>query len=68
VQLTVDGQCLLFGQPERPAVCVSLRPSEEMCGANDGEAMQRLTYLEKLTRPDSSPADPSLPQISELGS
>ena len=51
VQLTADHRCRLFGKPERPAVCVTLRPSEEMCGAHAEEAMQRLTALETLTRP-----------------
>jgi hypothetical protein len=30
VQLSDDGLCALFGRPERPAVCSSLRPSLEM--------------------------------------
>lgn len=51
VQLTADGRCLLFGLAERPAVCVSLRPNEEMCGTADEEAFARLTQLENLTRP-----------------
>lgn len=50
-QLTADNRCALFGLPERPAVCVSLRPSEEMCGASDQEAMARLTLLERVTSP-----------------
>jgi len=51
VQLTEDNRCLLFGKPERPAVCVSLRPSEEMCGRNNQEALARLARLELLTLP-----------------
>lgn len=51
VQLTEDNRCGLFGRPERPAVCVSLRPGEEMCGKADEEAFARLTRLENLTRP-----------------
>ncbi|MGH9943271.1 MAG: YkgJ family cysteine cluster protein [Pyrinomonadaceae bacterium] len=51
VQLTDDDRCLLFGRPERPAVCASLRPSEEMCGGSAGEASARLTRLERLTAP-----------------
>lgn len=50
VQLTPDLRCALFGKPERPAVCSSLRPSEEMCGADRGEALARLARLERLTR------------------
>src|SRR5215210_2105952 len=49
VQLSDDNRCSLFGKSERPAVCVSLRPSEEMCGNSNQEAMERLTKLERLT-------------------
>jgi len=51
VQLTDDFRCALFGRPERPAFCASLRPTEEMCGANRGEALARLAHLELLTTP-----------------
>jgi hypothetical protein len=49
-QLTPENQCRLFGQPERPAVCVSLRPSPDMCGANRDEALATLRHLEQQTR------------------
>ena len=49
VQLTSDNRCKLFGKPERPAVCVSLRPSEEMCGFSAQEAFVWLTLLERAT-------------------
>ena len=51
VQLTDDNRCRLFGRPERPAVCVSLRASAEMCGASATEALIYLTELERLTAP-----------------
>ncbi|MFN0123276.1 MAG: YkgJ family cysteine cluster protein [Blastocatellia bacterium] len=51
VQLTADNRCLLYGHPDRPPVCVTLRPHADMCGANDAEAMRILTQLEQLTRP-----------------
>ncbi len=51
VQLRPDLHCALFGQPERPAVCVSLRPTEEMCGANREAALAHLAGLELATRP-----------------
>ena len=51
VQLTDDNLCKLFGLPERPAVCVRLRPSAEMCGETREEAMVYLTNLEILTLP-----------------
>ena len=51
VQLTEDNRCKLFDQPERPTFCVSLRPSEDMCGGSAEEALQQLYRLEALTRP-----------------
>lgn len=53
VQLTDDERCLLFGSPERPAVCLSLRPSADMCGTSKQEAMTYLIRLEEMTRPAS---------------
>jgi Fe-S-cluster containining protein len=50
-QLTADNRCAVFGLPERPAVCVGLRPSPEMCGAGAAEAMANLMRLELETRP-----------------
>ncbi|HEV7489249.1 MAG TPA: YkgJ family cysteine cluster protein [Rhodanobacteraceae bacterium] len=50
-QLTADYRCAIFGQPERPEVCVRLRPSLAMCGHNRDEAMASLTMLERATRP-----------------
>ena len=55
-QLTPDNRCALFGRPERPAVCASLRPSAEMCGSCDQEAMIRLTLLELATAPYAPPS------------
>jgi hypothetical protein len=43
-------RCRLFGQPERPAVCGSLQPSAEMCGASRDQAMAWLSALEQATR------------------
>lgn len=51
VQLTADFRCALFGKPERPAVCVSLRPSESMCGADRAVALAFLARLEAATAP-----------------
>ena len=51
VQLLPDYRCALFGKPERPAVCLSLRPTEEMCGATREAALAHLTRLERATRP-----------------
>jgi hypothetical protein len=51
VQLLPDYRCALFGQPERPAVCASLRPSETMCHTTRDEALKYLHGLELATRP-----------------
>jgi uncharacterized protein len=54
IQLTTDNKCRIFGQPERPAVCSSLRPSEEMCGRTNEEAFHNLIAFEQATRPNHS--------------
>lgn len=51
VQLDAELRCRLFGDPRRPAVCASLRPSEEMCGRSRDEALAILVRLEEMTRP-----------------
>jgi hypothetical protein len=51
IQLTADNRCTLFGLPERPAVCLGLMPSPEMCGSSDQEAFRYLAQLEVLTQP-----------------
>jgi hypothetical protein len=51
VQLSADNRCMLFGRPERPAVCVSLRPTAEMCGTTNEEVFIFLTTLEHATQP-----------------
>ncbi|PKM87310.1 MAG: zinc/iron-chelating domain-containing protein [Firmicutes bacterium HGW-Firmicutes-12] len=53
LQLNNDNKCLLYGKPERPAVCLGLKPSADMCGRNYKEAMANLEYLEKATEPDN---------------
>ena len=49
VQLSVDNLCLLFGQPERPAVCSAFGADVQVCGSSTGEALQLLTWLEQAT-------------------
>lgn len=49
--LAADLRCLLFGDPRRPLVCRSLRPSPGMCGASAAEAFANLRRLETLTAP-----------------
>jgi Fe-S-cluster containining protein len=57
VQLTADNRCRLYGHPDRPAVCVRLRPSEEMCGQTAEEALAWLNELESLTCPAPGPTN-----------
>jgi hypothetical protein len=49
VQLDPDNGCMIFGRPDRPAVCASLTPSREMCGDTRAQAMRFLSTLERLT-------------------
>jgi hypothetical protein len=49
VQLSAQNQCLLFGSPERPAVCSAFNADEQVCGKTDTEALQLLTWLEQAT-------------------
>lgn len=49
VQLDAENRCRIFGKPERPAVCGSLRASHDMCGFDSKHAMFYLTQLEQAT-------------------
>lgn len=51
VQLDDALRCRLFGQPQRPACCSGLQPSQEMCGTDRAAALLWLTQLEQATRP-----------------
>jgi hypothetical protein len=51
VQLDDDNRCLLFGKPERPAVCTRLRPMPEMCGDSAQAAIIYLAELEIASAP-----------------
>jgi uncharacterized protein len=51
VQLLPDMRCALFGKPERPLVCVSIRPVDTMCLSNREEALNALNALELATAP-----------------
>ncbi len=50
-QLDEGNRCRLFGRPERPAFCASLRPEPEMCGNSREEALATLAALEVATQP-----------------
>lgn len=50
IHLTADMHCAIFDRDDRPAVCNSLRPTREMCGANARDAYVTLARLERMTR------------------
>jgi hypothetical protein len=64
VQLTPDNRCRLYGRPERPAVCVRLRPDEEMCGQTTEQALAWLYELERATCPIADQQDDSEPGVA----
>ncbi|MEF3274577.1 MAG: YkgJ family cysteine cluster protein [Chloroflexus sp.] len=53
IQLTADNRCALYGRPERPSICVRLRPHPDICGNSAAEAMRLIYLLELATRPDN---------------
>ncbi len=52
VQLDDAYRCRIFGRPERPTFCASLRPHDDMCGATREQALALLDAMEQCTRPD----------------
>lgn len=52
VQLTDDLRCALFGRPERPAFCASLRAQPDMCGDDRAAALTLIKAMEQRTKPD----------------
>lgn len=65
VQLDEQLRCKLFGKPERPAVCTSLRPHPTMCGGNRDQALAMLTELEHATRPATWAVTPGNDQATD---
>jgi uncharacterized protein len=49
IQLDFMNRCLLFGKPERPAICGRLKPEFAMCGGSREEAMGILAAMEIAT-------------------
>lgn len=49
IQLDDDNACRIFGDPARPAVCASLQPAADMCGASRIHALAWLGRLERET-------------------
>ena len=49
IQLDDANRCKIFGKPERPAVCLAFKPTHDVCGDSNDEALTIITNLEKLT-------------------
>lgn len=49
VQLDEKNMCKIFGHSDRPEVCSRLKASIEMCGNTSQEAIDYLSWLEKIT-------------------
>ena len=56
IQLTADLGCALFGSPDRPKVCIGLKPGPVMCGSDRSQALAYLSQLEILTLPTTPAA------------
>ena len=67
IQLLDDIRCELFGQPERPAVCLSLRPMPTMCGLNRLDALRELEAMERATAPQSLVGERGLERAKVTG-
>jgi Fe-S-cluster containining protein len=48
-QLNDLNQCIIFGLPSRPRVCISLKPELVMCGKTHADAFAYLEDLESAT-------------------
>ncbi|MGX5219274.1 MULTISPECIES: YkgJ family cysteine cluster protein [Pseudomonas] len=49
VQLDEANFCMIFGQPERPAVCSAFNADIEVCGDTREDAIRLLAWLEGST-------------------
>ncbi|TWH64715.1 hypothetical protein LX59_02061 [Azomonas agilis] len=49
IQLDEHNLCLLFGKPERPAVCLAFQADETLCQASSEQALKLLSWLEEAT-------------------
>lgn len=49
VQLDAENYCLIFGQPQRPAVCSAFHAAEYVCGSSAAEAIHLIGWLEQST-------------------
>jgi hypothetical protein len=49
VQLSTDLLCLIFGHPERPAVCSQFSADPDVCGSDSEEAVRLIGWWEQAT-------------------
>ncbi|MDP5254733.1 MULTISPECIES: YkgJ family cysteine cluster protein [unclassified Vibrio] len=49
VQLDDNNLCRLFGKKERPDVCAQFKACPDICGQNNTQALENITFLETLT-------------------
>ena len=49
VQLDAYNYCLIFGRPERPAVCSGFAADVEVCGSSSEEAIRLIGWWEQVT-------------------
>ncbi len=48
-----SGECRIWGTPEYPAVCRAFTATAELCGTSRDEALERLSELESVTKPEA---------------
>lgn len=49
LHLSVEQLCLLFGQPERPALCSDFKADLEVCGTDQADAIRLIGWWEQMT-------------------
>jgi Fe-S-cluster containining protein len=47
IHLTQDYKCSIYGQPDRPKVCILFKADPAVCGENRDEALILLAMLEE---------------------
>ena len=49
LHLSVEQLCLLFGRPERPAVCSAFKADIDVCGTDHADAIRLIGWWEQVT-------------------
>ncbi|MBP1140980.1 hypothetical protein JOE29_002931 [Pseudomonas sp. PvP009] len=49
LHLSVEFLCALFGRAERPGVCSQFKAAEDVCGADQADAVRLIGWWEKAT-------------------